>query len=146
MLYCNRRLLGQFVLVSGPLLGWWPDFKIWVTIIFFLLHVGHPLWWEDGSEICSAITHRLESCKTHNHILLLSHLRLPQPGGPGPGIYIPQEQGSPVIPPDVGFATRCSGCPSLICYWIAGHGPMDISTAVLRADWLDGWSENWHSK
>jgi hypothetical protein len=32
-----------------------------------------------------------------------SHLRLPQPGGPGPRIYIPQEHGGPVIPPDVGF-------------------------------------------
>jgi hypothetical protein len=27
---------------------------------------------------------------------MLSHLRLPQPEGPGPCIYIPQEQGGPV--------------------------------------------------
>jgi hypothetical protein len=27
--------------------------------------------------------------------ILLSHLRLPKPGGPGPSIYIPQEQGGP---------------------------------------------------
>jgi hypothetical protein len=32
-----------------------------------------------------------EPHRTHNHILL-SLLRLPQPGGPGPRIYIPQEQ------------------------------------------------------
>jgi hypothetical protein len=33
--------------------------------------------------------------------------RLPQPGGPGPWIYIPQEQGDPVIPPpDTGFPFR----------------------------------------
>jgi hypothetical protein len=31
--------------------------------------------------------------------MLLSHLRLPQPGGSGPCIYVPQEQGGPVIPP-----------------------------------------------
>jgi hypothetical protein len=30
-------------------------------------------------------------------------LRLPQPGGPGPCTYIPQEQGGPVIPPGTGF-------------------------------------------
>jgi hypothetical protein len=30
-------------------------------------------------------------------------LRLPQPGGPGSRIYIPQEQGGPVIPPGTGF-------------------------------------------
>jgi hypothetical protein len=35
--------------------------------------------------------------------IFYSHLRLPQPGGPGPRIYIPQEQGGPVVPPDTGF-------------------------------------------
>jgi hypothetical protein len=67
--------------------------------------VGRPLWREVGSVICSAITHRLESRRTHNQILL-SHLRLPQPGGPGSRIYIPQEQGGPVIPPGTGFPFR----------------------------------------
>jgi hypothetical protein len=37
-----------------------------------------------------------------NHILL-SLLRLPQPGGQGPRIYIPQEQGGSVIPLGTGF-------------------------------------------
>jgi hypothetical protein len=37
-----------------------------------------------------------------NHALL-SHLRLPKSGGPGSRIYIPQEQGSPVIPPSTGL-------------------------------------------
>jgi hypothetical protein len=40
--------------------------------------------------------------RTRNHILL-PHLRLPQPGRPGSRIYIPQEQGGPVIPPSTGF-------------------------------------------
>jgi hypothetical protein len=35
--------------------------------------------------------------------ILPSHLRLPQPGGPGPRIYIPQEQGGLVIPPGTGL-------------------------------------------
>jgi hypothetical protein len=56
-----------------------------------LVSVGRPLWREDGSEICSVITQRSESRRTCNHTLL-SHLRLPQPGGPGSPIYIPQEQ------------------------------------------------------
>jgi hypothetical protein len=42
--------------------------------------------------------------KTHDHILL-SNLRLPQLGGPGPHIYIPQEKGGPVIPLGTGYAT-----------------------------------------
>jgi hypothetical protein len=36
----------------------------------------------------------------------VSDSRLPQPGGPGPRIYIPQEQGGPVITPGTGFPFR----------------------------------------
>jgi hypothetical protein len=43
-----------------------------------------------------------ESRGTHNHILL-SHMRLSQPGGLVSRIYVPQEQGGPVIPPGTGF-------------------------------------------
>jgi hypothetical protein len=70
-----------------------------------LVSVGRPLWREDGFAICSVITQWSESRRTRNHTLL-SHLRLPQPGGPGSRIYIPQEQGGPVIPPDTGFPLR----------------------------------------
>jgi hypothetical protein len=38
----------------------------------------------------------------------VSDTRLPQPGGPGPRIYIPQEQGGPVIAPDNGLSTLYS--------------------------------------
>jgi hypothetical protein len=61
---------------------------------YFLLHVGPPLWREDGSVMFSAITQQLESRRTHSHILL-SHMRPPPPGRGGRGrrIYISQEQG-----------------------------------------------------
>jgi hypothetical protein len=36
----------------------------------------------------------------------LSNSRLPQPGGQDPLIYIPHEQGGPVIPPGTGFPFR----------------------------------------
>jgi hypothetical protein len=36
----------------------------------------------------------------------VTNSRLPQPGGPGPLIYIPQEQGGPVIPPATVFPFR----------------------------------------
>jgi hypothetical protein len=36
-----------------------------------------------------------------------SDSRLHLPGGPGPCIYIPQEQDDPVIPPGTGFPFRC---------------------------------------
>jgi hypothetical protein len=52
--------------------------------------------------LARAVTLGSKSRRTHSHILL-SDLRLLQPGGPGPHIYIPQEQGGPVIPPGTGF-------------------------------------------
>jgi hypothetical protein len=64
---------------------------------------GRLLWWEDWSAICSVITQWSESLRTRKHILL-SHLRLPQPGGPCSRIYIPQEQGGPVISPGTRFS------------------------------------------
>jgi hypothetical protein len=54
-------------------------------------------------DFARAVTLGSKSRRTHDHILL-SHLRLLQPGGPGSRIYIPQKQGSPVIPPGTGFA------------------------------------------
>jgi hypothetical protein len=65
------------------------------------LHVGHPLWWEEGSVVCIAITHWLELCWAHNHILL-SPLRLSPPGGPGSHNYVPQEQSGQIIPRALG--------------------------------------------
>jgi hypothetical protein len=44
--------------------------------------------------------------ETQNHILLSQLLRLPQPGGSGPRIYISQEQGGPDIPPGPKFPFR----------------------------------------
>jgi hypothetical protein len=52
--------------------------------------------------LARAVTLGSKSRRTHDHILL-SHMRLPQPGGPGSCIYIPQEQGGPVIPPGTVF-------------------------------------------
>jgi hypothetical protein len=52
--------------------------------------------------LARAVTLGSKSRRTHYHILL-SHLRLLQPGRPGSRIYIPQEQGGPVIPLGTGF-------------------------------------------
>jgi hypothetical protein len=70
--------------------------------IWGLVSVGRPLWREDGSTICSVITRWPESRRTRNHTLL-SHLRLPEPGGPGSRIYILQEQDGPDVPSGTGF-------------------------------------------
>jgi hypothetical protein len=41
--------------------------------------------------LTSAVPLRSESRGTQDHILLSQFLKLPQPGGPGPHSYIPQE-------------------------------------------------------
>jgi hypothetical protein len=64
--------------------------------------------------LARAVTLRSQSRRTHDHILL-SYLRLPKPGGTGSRIYIPQEQGGPVIPPGTGF-------PSIASYDSHGSG------------------------
>jgi hypothetical protein len=49
----------------------------------------------------------------------VSDSTLPQPGGPGPRIYIPQEWGGPVIPPGTGFSSRTNRIDhgiDLVCY------------------------------
>jgi hypothetical protein len=51
----------------------------------------------------SAVPLGSESRGNQDHILLSQVLRLPQSGGPGPRIYIPQEQGGSVITPGTGF-------------------------------------------
>jgi hypothetical protein len=53
--------------------------------------------------IASAAFLRSESHGIHEHILLSVFLRLPQPGRPSSYIYFPQQQGSPVIPLDIGI-------------------------------------------
>jgi hypothetical protein len=64
--------------------------------------------------LASAVPLGTESRRTHGHILL-PHLRLPQPRRPGPCIYIPQEQGGPVIPPGTVF-------PFVALYDSQGYG------------------------
>jgi hypothetical protein len=47
----------------------------------------------------SEVPFESESRGTQDHILMSQFFRLPQPGGPGPRIYIPQERGLPNYTP-----------------------------------------------
>jgi hypothetical protein len=51
-------------------------------------------------------SHSLVPKPQNLHHILLSHTLLRKPGGPGSSIYIPHQQGDPVIPPDSGFPFR----------------------------------------
>jgi hypothetical protein len=112
-----RRSVGQSVLMSGfhlePMIRFlFPVWKQriswcgtpsltrgWVCNLLAQLLLG----------IARAVTLGLMSRRTHDHILL-SHLRLCQPGGTGPRIYIIQVHGGPLILPATGFPFLCPQC------------------------------------
>jgi hypothetical protein len=64
----------------------------------------------------SAVPLESESRRTKDHILFSQFLRLAQPGGSGPHIYIPQEQGGKDIPPGA------LGSPSAVSYDSQDYG------------------------
>jgi hypothetical protein len=66
----------------------------------------------------------------------VSVLRLPQPGGPGPRIYISQEQGGPVIHPGTGF-------PFHHLLWLAGLR-WRYSTPPPQFGWCPHCITTWH--
>jgi hypothetical protein len=88
----DRKSVGQSVLVSGTHLG---------PATNFIYFVAHSL---TRGRVCN-FTLGSKSRRTHGHSLL-SHSRLPQPGGSGPRICIPQEQGGPGILPGTVFPIR----------------------------------------
>jgi hypothetical protein len=107
MLIYDRQSVGQSVLVSGTHLG--PATNFSFSLKFSLDSCGFVFCIALSDErtgflftvqlllgLARAATLGSKSHRTHGHILL-SHLRLPQPGGPGPRIYILQEQGGPAI-------------------------------------------------
>jgi hypothetical protein len=91
--------------------------------------------------------------RSHSHVRVprdswshftVSDSRLPQPGGPGPRNYIPQEQGGPVIPPGTGFPFlrllrlaelqwrySWSEFPFPYSLISSRHGPSTVNTAPL---------------
>jgi hypothetical protein len=71
------------------------------------VHVARPLWREDGSVLYnyywySPAHSRVRVPRDTWLYFTVSDSSLPQPGGPGPCIYVHQEHGGPVIPPGTG--------------------------------------------
>jgi hypothetical protein len=72
----------------------------------------YRLWREDGSVVyncCWSSPAQSFSGPSPARLwpyFTVSVSRLSQPGGPGPRIYIPQEQGGTYVPPDTGFPFR----------------------------------------
>jgi hypothetical protein len=86
---CHLEPVTRFCFLSDNWVGWFGSPSLtrgWVCNLLVQLLVGLARAVNPGSK-----SHRTQ-------IIFYSHLRLPQPGGPGSHIYIPQEQGGPVTP------------------------------------------------
>jgi hypothetical protein len=103
--------VGQSVLVSSTRRDLRPDFYYCQTVAGLLMwgalsdeRTGLPFTIAAGprQRNYSWVWVPRDSCPYFTS----SDSRLPQPGGPGHRIYIFQEQGGPVIPPDIGFSLR----------------------------------------
>jgi hypothetical protein len=89
--------VSQYVLVSGTLVGLTTRYYFLSECCCLKFAVLY-LW---GAAICGVITYWPESLRTRNHNLL-SHLRLPQPGGPGSRIHIPRNMVAQLYPRTLG--------------------------------------------
>jgi hypothetical protein len=103
-----RPTVGPFILVSGTHTG--PK-----TRFYFCQTIAGLLMWSalfNGTTGLSYTIAAVPRQRNHSRVRLLRkswpyftvwNSRLPRPGWPGPRIFIPREQGSPVIPPGTGF-------------------------------------------
>jgi hypothetical protein len=103
-----RRSIDQSILVSSTHLG--PKIRfLLLSDSRGFVDVGRLLWREMGLSFTIAAGPRQRSHSRYRvpqdswPYLTVSDSRFPQPVGPGPRIYILQEQSDPVIPLDTGF-------------------------------------------
>jgi hypothetical protein len=82
---------GQSASLSSSQAPIWAQDEIFVTVRQLrVFYVGRSLWRKDGSVVYSCSwSSPAQSSDLNPHSILLQH------GGPGPNIYIPQEQGGP---------------------------------------------------
>jgi hypothetical protein len=110
LLYDWRFTANQFVWVTSPL-------RLTTIIVFPTEHlrsvpVQHPLWRKDGSVVynyCWLSLAQSFSGPSPAGLMITFYchrLETPPIGGSGHLIYIPQEQGGPVIPSGIGFPFR----------------------------------------
>jgi hypothetical protein len=89
---CDPRSVSQYVLVSGHPLGPMTRFYMFFGLTCTCFIMSGALSDErTGLYFAMHVTHLSELRWTRNHVLQ-SHLRLTQPGGPGPHIYIPRNR------------------------------------------------------
>jgi hypothetical protein len=115
----DRRSVGQSVLVSSTHLGLTTRFLLLSDSCEFV-DVGRSLWRENGSAVyncywSSPLQSFLGPSPTGLVTIFTVSDSILQPGGPGPRIYIPQEQGDPVTHPGTEF-------PSIASYDSQGYG------------------------
>jgi hypothetical protein len=106
LLYDWRFTANQFVLATGPLRLTTSNFIFQLNTCGYCPYVTSS-WREDGSVVYICCwSSPAQSFLVRVPHFTVSDSRLPKPGGPGPRIYIPQEQGGPVTTAGTGFPFR----------------------------------------
>jgi hypothetical protein len=107
----DRRSVGQSVLVWSTIWDLQPEF-------YYCQTLGGLLMWGAFSDERTGLSYTIAAGprqRSHSWIwipldswpcLIVSDLKLRQPGGPGPRVYINQAQGGPLILPGTGFPFR----------------------------------------
>jgi hypothetical protein len=112
LLYDWRFTANQFVLKTSPLKLTTSNFIFQLNTCGYSLYVTSSLTrrWVCRLKLllvlASAVILMSDSRGNHDHILLSQIWVSPKPGGPGPRIYIPQEQGGSDILPGTWFPFR----------------------------------------
>jgi hypothetical protein len=101
----DRRSVGQFILVSSTHQELMTRFLLLSDNCVFV-DVGRSLWRENVPAVYNCCWTSPAQSFLGPSPITVSDLKLPQRGGPGPRIYVPQEQGAPVIPPGTRFPFR----------------------------------------
>jgi hypothetical protein len=97
----DGQSVSQYVLVLSPLWDLWPDITVRMLLSCFC-----GALFLTRMDLQFAVQSLNGPSSTEPVTVLYSHLRLPQPKGPGSCIYIPQENGGPVMHPGTGFPWR----------------------------------------
>jgi hypothetical protein len=139
----EKQSVGQSISVSSTHLGFTTRFLLLSDSCGFV-GVGRSLWWENVSAVYNycwpspAQSFSGPSPAGIVTIFTVSNSRLPQRGRQGPCIYIPQEQGDPVISPGTMFPfrllLRLSQLPEIFVSF--GDDPTGNTASSIVAHWF----------
>jgi hypothetical protein len=128
----NRQSVGEFVFMSGHNLGPKDRFVLLSESCGFV-NVRRPPWrvdnccWASPAQSSSGPSRH----KIHDHVLL-PHLRLPKPGGPGRRFISPRNRVAPLYPEAVGYITSVNQQLKNSVAWVRER--REVGSVIYRSE------------